>query len=205
MSPRQNGGIVFQRIILATIEIIAKKHILGLRIRDVAKKANVGLGHLNYYFPTKAALLSTVLDTINQEFIKARERRKSNQDSLDSIENFCAFFEEKEYFHTQLQDCMIAYYQFWSLSNQNSEYLKALNENYNIWRSDINEVIRDGVIKGVFDDKYANLVPQLMVGIMEGAAIQYPLDPAAFNLSAYFEGASTMILMILGIDRSELD
>jgi len=154
MSPKQKEGIVSQRIISSTIEIIAEKHILGLRLRDVAEKTNISLGHLNYYFPTKDDLLTNVLNTINQEFINAREMRLANQENLGSIENLCAFFIEKEYFHTQLQDCMIAYYQFWSLSYQNDSYLTALNENYRIWRNDISDVINDGVINGSFDGTY---------------------------------------------------
>lgn len=59
---------------------IVEKGFEGLRIRDVAAKAGVNNATLHYYFPTKEALIQSVVHYLMQEFVMQRIPRENNEE-----------------------------------------------------------------------------------------------------------------------------
>jgi hypothetical protein len=49
----------------------------------------------------------------------------------------------------------------------------------------------------LFDARQAALIPNLLVALMEGAALQYLIDGDAVDLEAYFATAHEMIMRLL--------
>ena len=55
-------------LVEAAYDQIAERGFEGLRTRDVAARVGVNIATLHYYFPTKEALISGVLDLAMQRF-----------------------------------------------------------------------------------------------------------------------------------------
>jgi AcrR family transcriptional regulator len=69
-------------LVQAAYDQIAERGFEGLRTRDVAARVGVNVATLHYYFPTKEALISGVLDLAMQRFRSTLTPHGSSADQL---------------------------------------------------------------------------------------------------------------------------
>lgn len=87
-------------IIRATVSLINEKgdDIDEITVRDICKRAGVGLGLVNYYFESKDKLIETcverIINGIVEKFAEIREKTENNapRDKLDRLGNMTLTF-----------------------------------------------------------------------------------------------------------------
>lgn len=186
-----------QKILDATLEIIAKEKISGTRMHLIAKEANMVQSNLHYYFPKKNDLLIALLDDLQLRF---SERRAKTIDlkNKSTIENIRGLFEEKKDDIINHKKIDYAQFDYWVQGTVNPEIRSKFQNTFDIWRSSIKEVLSNGNLLEGKTPKNAEMIPYLIVSLMMGASMQYLIDEGKFDLDEYFASAEEMILSFLG-------
>ena len=78
-------------IVQAAYFLISEKGFEGLRTRDVAEKVGINIATLHYYFPTKEAMISGVVDHLMREL---QTSRITMEVSASALERLRAEFED---------------------------------------------------------------------------------------------------------------
>jgi len=184
---------VTNKILDAALEIVARNKISGTRMHLIAKEAGVVQSNVHYYYPTKNDLMIALLDRIQERFT---EKRMSSVDLKKKSfeENLRGLFHEKKddiYNHKKIDYLQ---FDFWVQGTANPEIREKFIDAFNIWRSNITEVLNQ--MPGFRNVNRSNgaMLPYLLVSIMMGASMQYLIDEGKFNLDDYFNAAESMIL-----------
>lgn len=191
-----------RKIIDAALETIAEQNISGTRMRHIAKNAGMSQGNLHYYFPTKADLYRALLEDMLRVFVSDREQDIDNS-SLSPKEALAVFFSQEEEILERRSNMMNVFFDFWVQGTRDPEIRKQIQGMYAAWRRDLSKVVSRGVEQGVFDSRYAELVPGLVVSLMDGGALQYLIERKNFDLKAYLTSAYEMVLRMLGTTSEE--
>jgi TetR/AcrR family transcriptional regulator len=185
-----------QRILDATLEIIAKEKISGTRMHLIAKEANMAQSNLHYYFPTKNDLLIALLDDLQLRFSEKRNKTIDLKNK-STIENIRGLFEEKKDDIINNKKIDYAQFDYWVQGTVNPEIRLKFQNTFDIWRSSIKEVLnKDTSLEGKTPE-YDKMIPFLIVSLMMGASMQYLIDEEKFDLGEYFASAEEMILGFL--------
>lgn len=186
-----------ERIILdATLEVIAEHKISGTRMRQIASSAQMSQGNLHYYFPSKAQLFIALLDDILRFFVEERAEQL-NEMELEPKEMLKVFFRQEKKILRQHREFKDVLFDFWVQGTKDPIIAHKFRNMYATWRGDIKKVISRGVERGVFNTTYIDLIPNLMLSLMEGAAMQYLIDSESIDLDSYFKTTENMILDLL--------
>ncbi len=190
----ENSKAANKKTILdASIHTIALDKLSGTRMRRIAAVAGMSQGNLHYYFASKRTLILSLLDYMLEDFVRGRADQLNNPD-LSPLEKLKLFFDEKIYALRERQEIMLVFYDLWIAGTKDEDIRAKMVDQYEVWRQDIERVVQEGVEQGVFDPNKADRVPQMVVSILEGAALQYLIDPEVFDLEGCFEDAYTMVL-----------
>jgi TetR/AcrR family transcriptional regulator len=185
-----------QRILDATLEIIAKEKISGTRMHLIAKEANMAQSNLHYYFPTKNDLLIALLDDLQLRFSEKRNKTIDLKNK-STIENIRGLFEEKKDDIINNKKIDYAQFDYWVQGTVNPEIRLKFQNTFDIWRNSIKEVLnKDTSLEGKTPE-YDKMIPFLIVSLMMGASMQYLIDEEKFDLGEYFASAEEMILSFL--------
>ncbi len=189
---------VRQKILKATLEVIAKEKISGTRMHLIAKEAGMLQSNLHYYYPTKNDLLIALLDDIQNWFSENRQKgvdpeKKSFRENLHAI-----FAEKKDVILTKKK---LDYVQFdyWVQGTVNPEIRATFQKTFDIWRNDISEVFSQNDSIKNQDSQFVKILPFFMVSLLMGASMQYLIDEEKFDLNEYFEAAEKMISKLIKI------
>jgi AcrR family transcriptional regulator len=185
-----------ERILEAALATIAEKKIAGTRMREIARRAGMSQGHLNYYYPAKDKLFLAVLDYMRVLFAEERKEWVGDR-SMDPRSKLRKFLIQEKELISQRGDLMRARHDFAVQGTGDPEIAGQIRLLYASWRADISGVIAQGVETGEFGERCAVSVPNLLVALMEGAMMQYLVDPEHFDLDTYFEIAHEMVLGLL--------
>lgn len=186
-----------ERTILdATLEVIAEHKISGTRMRQIAASAQMSQGNLHYYFPSKAQLFIALLDNILKSFVEERAAQLNDM-GLEPKEMLSVFFHQEKQILEQHRNFKDVLFDFWVQGTKDPIIAHKYRNMYATWRRDISKVISRGVERGMFYTTYVDLIPNLMLSLMEGAALQYLIDSDSIDLDAYFTTAERMVLDLL--------
>lgn len=188
-----------EKILDATLEVIAREKISGTRMHLIAKEAGMTQSNLHYYFPTKNDLLIALLNRLQEGFSEQRQKVVDpNEKSF--TENIHAIFDEKK--EVTLHNKKLDYVQFdyWVQGTVDPEVRATFQKTFEIWRNDIQNVLTHGRTTEI-PDSVQRIIPYLMVSIMMGASMQYLIDEERMDLNEYFAMAETMILGLFDSKR----
>jgi putative transposase len=191
-------------ILEAALMVIAENKISGTSMREIAKRAGISHGTLHYHFPSKAELLLSLLDEIDHIFNERRSREFAKLNLNPTSRLHWILQQEQELLHNQRHLAEV-FIDFWGQGLKNPIIRSKIQIMYHKWRSDIDDVIKEGIAGGEFNPRVANLVPGLLVSIMEGAALQYLTDEDAFDLETYFNLSYEMIIEIIEAGQTTRD
>jgi hypothetical protein len=122
-------------------------------------------------------------------------KRKSSIDLSNKSfrENLHALLDEKK--DDILNHKKIDYVQFdyWVQGTVDPKIGEKFRTSYDIWRADIETVLRQSGLPEEECCKRAGNVPFLLVSIMMGASMQYLIDEGKFDLDEYFDAAEKLI------------
>ena len=193
------------RILQAALATVGDKKIAGTRMREIARRAGMSQGHLHYYYPAKDGLFLALLDYMGNLFTEERKGWVGDA-TLDPRSKLQKFLSQEKELISQRGDLMRARHDFAVQGTSDSDIAERIRGLYASWRADISAVIAEGVERGDFGRRCAVSVPNLMVALMEGAMLQYLIDPENFDLDGYFDISHEMVLGVLcnpNLDVSE--
>ncbi len=108
-------------------------------MRKVATKANISVGNLQYYFPSKESLLEALLDNVILDYLKTFEKILSQN---TATEQFIQII-EKVIKDLQTKRATIFFPELWSMANYEKHFGKCMDIMYDKYRSLLAIVIRD--------------------------------------------------------------
>lgn len=198
----QDAGLRL-RIIEAAIDTIADRTIAGLRMREVAERAGLGIGHLHYYFSAKSDLLLAVLDHIWDLFAEERERRLDDPD-LAPTRRFGVFLDQQQAL-LENQAELLAVRLDYSIQGTSDKVIEGkIQGGLADWRGRIAEQIEESVGENVLSPEALVIVPDLCIAIMEGAVLQYFNEPDRMDVEAYFRVAKEMVATYLASPQATM-
>lgn len=202
MDPRQPQPSVEEdsspraRIIAAAIDTIADRTIGGMRMREVAERAGLGIGHVHYYFPKKSELLVAVLDHIWDMFAEDRERLLADPD-LAPTRRFGVFLDQQRALLEEQAELLAVRLDFSILGTSDKVIEGEIQGGYADWRGRIAEQLEESVGPGLLSVEALTIVPDLCIAIMEGAVLQHFNEPERMDIEAYFRAAKEMVAVYL--------
>lgn len=183
---------------------MADRTIAGTRIRDIAERSGMSLGHLQYYFPTKGELYLAVLDHMRATFVEDRNRAFS-ESPTNPGSRLKVFLEQQMRLMRSQLDLLKVRLDFATSGATDAVINQKNRDMYESWRRDIEVVVSEGVTAGEFNPASAPVVPDLLIAVMEGAVLKYIADPDGIDLDEFFDAAHQMAMALLTDHRPPRD
>lgn len=184
-----------ENILVAALAVLAENKISGTRMRQIAHQAGMSQGNLHYYFPSKDDLFIELLDHLLASFVEGRKDILKDESIPPQHKLAYILNQDRDIIVNRKE--MDIFFDFWVQGTRNPHIRSKIASLYMRWRQDIQGVIDEGIEQGAFNPRHAAMVPFLLVALMDGAALQYLIDPENFDLEAYFITANQMILKML--------
>ncbi len=177
-------------ILEAALDVIEDKAISGTRLRLIAERANLFQSNIHYYFRSKRDLLLAVQKKVLNRCIGMRRVLEQEADaSLDAQLN--VFIGQKKEFIRNMKKYDYAEIDFWVQARSDEDIRREFSRSFQNWRDDIKNVLRPYAPGG--DEARLELCAAMFLSLMEGATLQYLIDPEAFDLDCYFDAAGEAV------------
>jgi AcrR family transcriptional regulator len=161
-----------------TERLIAEQGFDGLRLRDVAKGANVSIGLIQHYFDTRDAL---VLETLSRASWRRAEQWASLGAAVtDPVERTQMLLRgsiaDRERCQAWIETC--------ASSTRHPELLPMISRIYEAWRGAFHDALRGGIEAGVFGpvmplDQVLDTIMAMIDGLMVAVGLRvYEFDRA---------------------------
>ncbi|NMM62329.1 TetR/AcrR family transcriptional regulator [Clostridium sp. P21] len=186
------GKDIEKNILNAAIKVVSQEKISGTRMHMIAKEANMSQANLHYHFATKNDIMIAILDSIQEQF-SSRRTKYIDLKNKSTAENIRGFFEQKKDEILNNKEAESIQVDYWVQGTANDEIRSKFQNTFNIWRSNISEVLNKSEFKDDLDKKYNDMIPFIMVSIMLGASFQYLIDEGKFDLEEYFDIAEKIM------------
>ena len=79
---------------------------------------------------------------------------------------------------------------FWVQSRVDAQVKKVFAESFVVWRDKIEKMLKEFEVP----DERAAMLAAVMTSMMEGASFQYLIDSNAFDIDAYFDYCTQMVI-----------
>lgn len=185
-----------QSILDSAMRVIAEKKISGTRLREIAARAGVSTGTLNYHFPSKEVLLQSLLNEMDRVFNEERPVFLSGM-GLNPTKKLKWFLDQEKQLLSDRRQLAEVFVDFWGHGLTDEQVRAKIRHMYGRWRGDIEAVIEEGMAADAFAVTNKSLASALVVSLMEGAALQYLIDSPAIDLQDYFAASLAMVLSYL--------
>ncbi len=180
-----------EKILAAALKVVNESTVGGTRMHAIAEKADMVQSNVHYYYKTKQDLLDGLQERVLQEFYAIRTAdKKVSGDTLE--EQLHIFFSQKKQMITKKKDYDYAELNFLVQSKVNEKIRKRFCESYSEWRDSIRAIIIRFCPQMREEDK--EIIPYLIVSLLEGASVQILVEGKAFDADSYFASAEEMAL-----------
>lgn len=199
MSARQENREKRERALLdAAVAAIAELGLSAVRISDIAERAGMTVGHLSYYFPSKATLLQRAIEMSEGELV--REAREALTSLADPVSRLRALFD------LSLADRVgdpgwLLWFQVWAESARYPDVAAAHHDLDAEWRELLRAVISDGLSQGVFHVENVEDVVAALAGMLDGLSIQLAVGAPGYTPERIRGLAESSALWMLGSNR----
>jgi TetR/AcrR family transcriptional repressor of bet genes len=192
------GPVRREQIVRATIRCLARDGYTGLTMKKVARQAGVSQGSLHYYFRDKRAILVAALETVvadlDRRVAVAQVRgRREPRARLSALVGACL--------ETAVADreVWVVFVEFWG-EMMHDAALRATNAAiYERTRRLIGRLVADGVRSGAFRTVDVRQAAGVILGLVDGVALQLTFDPEAFTVAAARRFCEDALMRYLGV------
>ncbi len=179
-----------ERILDAAFDVLQEKTLSGVRMALVAEKAGLFQSNIHYYYKSKHELLLAVQKKVLQHCIELRRALGGEGGALES--QLEAFWGQKKNFILKEPKYDYAEIEFWAQARVDAAMRDEIRASFRNWREEVGAML-DAFAAHLPEDK-RRLLAAVMVSMMEGASLQYLAEPAAFDLDAYFDYCTELVL-----------
>jgi len=180
-----------EKIIQATLDVIAEKTISETRLRCIADHADVYQSNLHYYYKSKKELLLAAQRKVAERCIVLRQQEKEKAD--DTLEGqLDVFLKQKLIFIKEEPKYDYAEIDFWIQSKIDKDHKEEFRRSFYGWRKDLQQLIETYAFH--MEKEKIILLASVIISLLEGATIQYLVDADAFSVDQYFDYCKQIII-----------
>lgn len=183
-----------EKILDAALKVVADNTISGTRMRLIAEHANMVQSNVHYYYKTKNDLMRALQKKVLSGFVRHR------QEMLDGAENSLkgnlkALLRQKKEIMEEQPEYDYVQTDFWLQAHIDPEARAHMEESYQLWRGDILAIFDRFCPKA--DAGRKELAASVLVAMMDGASMQYLIDPDRIDWDEYFDLCLDMVVRSL--------
>lgn len=179
-----------ERILDAAFDVLQERTLGGTRMAMIAERAGLFQSNIHYYYKSKRALLLAVQEKVLNRCIELRENLRV-QGATAPEDCLACFWGQKKHFILAEPRYDYAEIDFWTQARVDDEMCALMRRSFAHWRGEIEEMLK-GCAPGLPPAR-RKLLAGVMVSLMEGASMQYLIDPEAFDLDAYFDYCTALV------------
>ena len=183
-----------ERILDAAFDVLQERTMSGVRMALVAERAGLFQSNIHYYYKSKHELLLAVQKKVLRYCIELRRALGGAEGTLE--EQLEAFWGQKKFFILEQPKYDYAEIDFWAQSRVDEEMATEIRAAFQNWRREIEDMLARFAAHVPAERR--TLLAAVMVSMMEGASMQYLIEPEAFNLDEYFAYCTELVLKETG-------
>jgi AcrR family transcriptional regulator len=167
-----------EEIVQATIRCLARDGYTRFTMKTLAREANLSQGILHYYFNDKAAILVAALGAVTAE-LERRITQAQQAYTKDAAQRLQAVIHACLETAMECPEVWQVYMQLWSEMRHNEQLLAINAALYTQMRRQVATLLRQGAFRSVDVTQAAAVI----VGLIDGMALQIMFDPQALPLT----------------------
>lgn len=178
-----------ERILDAAFDVVQERTISGTRMALIAERAGLFQSNIHYYYKSKRELMLAVQRKVLDRCMELRAALMEQcGETLE--ERIGVFWGQKRAFIVSERKYDYAEIDFWVQSRVDEEVKAVFVDSFRNWRAEIEKMLKEFQVP----DERAAMLAAVMTSMMEGASFQYLIDPAAFEIDAYFDYCTQMVI-----------
>jgi AcrR family transcriptional regulator len=192
---RAKGQAREQRVIQAAAEVIAERGLDNVRIVDIADRAGMSPGHVNYYFESKTELLMRAIMWSEGRFhtlvVQEIHPLTDPWERLERLIELAAADGPGD-------PGWVLWFEIWSRAGNDPTVAEVSEALGGRWDSTIAEIVRYGSTQGAFADVDADQVATLLSAVIDGLSIQLTLGAQGTSRQSVLDLCSSAAHLLLG-------
>ena len=189
------SAVSSQQIIDAAIRVLARQGYAKTSLLDIAKEAGMSKGALHYHYPTKEALIHTVLETACNA-VQAR----TMQSWSPSDNPFAALrksLEELWATRAERSDEALVVADLLALSLSDESLRPRLAEFYDLGAQQIRAYLEQNLMSLGLEPRISlEILPRIVIGLLDGLVMQAFVDPDALSPDEVVDAVQTIAISI---------
>src|SRR3954469_12054690 len=196
--PRPGGDVRRQDLVAAAYQIIAERGFEGLRVREVAARAGVNIATLHYYFATKDALVSGVVEHILGQFLTITAPVLAVE-SAPAPQQLRGMFADLRYQLQEVPEMFVVLTELHLRSQRDPAVgvaLRGLNQG---WHAYVRGIFEEGRQKELFRPNLdSDQAASLLIALIKGLSLQaiggiesFDFEQAGVEIAGWFENPRT--------------
>jgi AcrR family transcriptional regulator len=189
------SAVSSQQIVDAAIRVLARQGYAKTSLLDIAKEAGMSKGALHYHYPTKEALIHTVLETACNA-VQAR----TMQAWSPSDNPFAALrksLEELWATRAERSDEALVVADLLALSLSDESLRPKLAEFYELGAQQIRAYLEENLMSLGLEPRISpDILPRIVIGLLDGLVMQAFVDPDALSPDEVVDAVQTIAISI---------
>ncbi len=189
------SAVSSQQIIDAAIRVLARQGYANTSLLDIAKEAGMSKGALHYHYPTKEALIHTVLETACNAV-----QTRTMQAWSPSDNPFAALrksLEELWATRAERSDEALVVADLLALSLSDESLRPKLAEFYELGAEQIRAYLEQNLISLGLEPRISlEILPRIVIGLLDGLVMQAFVDPDALSPDEVVDAVQTIAISI---------
>ena len=183
------------RILAAAFDCIAEEGVAKTTTRAITDRAGLPRGILHYHFRSKEEVLLRLLSVLFENFTRVTSRTAALD--IPPLAKIDLILDSGLTLLSSRRDEFVVMVNLWTHAMaEGGEPRSVYQQLFARFRSAVSEAVEEGERQGVFRSGSASTLPLIIVGLVEGAGIQYVMDDTAGDLAIVTEAMKTLIRTI---------
>jgi AcrR family transcriptional regulator len=189
---KQIASLRKRQITRAAYEIIAEKGYYNFTMMDIAQRAGVSSGLIHHYFKDKENMLVTLLREMQQVIRTTTEKAiESEEDPRRKLE---ALIDSAFNLVESDREYLFVIFDFLTQIKLNERMQRILSKLYRGYREIWEQLLNDGIKKGVFREMDVHFVSSFCVAAILGLEQMWVVDSTAFFYRDYTKRIKKLLL-----------
>lgn len=170
---RLKGALRERAVVEAAAELIAEKGLAELRMADVAERADMSVGHVTYYFPSKAHLLVQAIS--RREEVFQTQVRDALADEVGSWDRLRLLIEHAAAGGPADPDWLL-WFEVWVQAAVDETVGRTQRALDGWWREAMTDIVSRGVASGEFRCEDVEEVVDVLSALTDGLSVRLTLS-----------------------------
>jgi AcrR family transcriptional regulator len=180
------------QIIEAAVSVFAREGFGKARMDDIAEEAGLSKGALYWYFKSKDAIISTIMDSVFSREIS--RLRKMEDVDLPTREMLKVYTESVTEDLKKMEPILPILYEFMAMGFRQKSIRKSMQKNFREFMRVTEPLIQRGIDKGEFINVDPTEASYTLGAIFEGSILLWSYDPEEIDIKDLIESSVNLLL-----------